>query len=246
MPPSLTLPMTDTPNATSHTEDFGFQELAAAANYRAALLGEFAPYLKGNVVDIGAGIGQFTEALRALAGVSGMISIEPEARFCRKFRQLHPTFAVVEGTIDDLPPGSDWDAMVSINVLEHIRDDEAELAKYARRLVAGRGHLCLFIPARPELHAPIDQDFGHFRRYVKPELRAKLERAGFEVVRLEYFNFIGYFAWWFNFCLLKKRQFDVASVVLFDRFIFPAAHWLEAHVMRPPFGQSLLAVARVK
>jgi hypothetical protein len=73
--------------------------------------------------------------------------------------------------------------------------------------------------------------------------RRKLEKAGFQLVQLRYYNFVGYFAWWVSFCLLKKRSFDVAAVRFFDRAIFPVVHGLESRVCQPPFGQSLLAVA---
>jgi SAM-dependent methyltransferase len=233
--------VTENPNAQANTEDFEFAALQKAENYRAALIREFTTFLQGRVVEIGAGIGQMTSVISRLTGVRELVPIEPEARFCEKFRQLNPTLAVREGTIDSLGDDQDWNAIISINVLEHIGADEEELAKYQARLAKNRGHLCLFVPARQEIYAPIDKDFGHFRRYSRPELRAKLERAGFEIVRLDYFNSIGYFAWWFNFCLLKKREFDVGSVVLFDRCIFPVVHALERTLLRPPFGQSLIA-----
>jgi len=75
-------------------------------------------------------------------------------------------------------------------------------------------------------------------------LRSKLGAAGFKIERLHYFNSLGYFAWWLNFCLLKKRGFEPAKVRLYDRFIFPVVHALERKALRPPFGQSLLAVGR--
>ena len=125
-----------------------------------------------------------------------------------------------------------------------IEDDRAELGRYAALLGKRSGHFCLFVPARPELFSPIDKDFGHFRRYTLPELSEKLTRAGFEIVRLNYFNFTGYFAWWLNFRFLKKRGFDVAKVRLFDRLIFPINYFVESRIMRAPFGQSLIAVGR--
>ena len=236
--------MMDKPNAISQTEDFEFDALNEARNYRASLMAEFRPFLKGNVIEIGAGIGQFSEAIRAFPEVKSLVSVEPEGRFCKKFRESHPHFTLVEGVIDDLPAGSDWDAILSINVLEHIREDEAELSKYQKRLSKTGGHLCLFVPARPEIYAPIDRDFGHFRRYLKSNLKRALNDAGFEIVRLSYFNSVGYLAWWLNFCVLKKRHFETGSVRLFDRVIFPAVHGFESRVCRPPIGQSLIAVAR--
>lgn len=238
--------MSEQPNAIAATEDFEFDALQKAENYRAALLREFSPYLRGNVIEVGAGIGQTTVGLAALAAIEKLVSIEPEARFCHAFRQKHPELTLIPGTIDDVPEQSNWDAIISVNVLEHIREDEAELAKYKRCLADRRGHLCLFVPARQEIYAPLDKDFGHHRRYSRPELCRKLERAGFAIVRLHYFNWIGYFAWWFSFCLLKKRRFDVKSVVVFDRFIFPVVHALERNIVRPPWGQSLMAVAQAE
>jgi SAM-dependent methyltransferase len=238
--------MSGAPNATADTEDFEFAALERAENYRKAVLREFSEWLRGDVLEIGAGIGQFTAPLSRLPGVKQVTALEPEARFAKEFRRLHPEIALVEGTIAAAPARTDWDAMLSINVLEHIDADEAELGIYARKLSARRGHLCLFVPARPELQAPIDMAFGHFRRYKHPELKRKMERAGFEIVRLEYFNLVGYFAWWWSFCVLKRNHFDAGSVAIFDRYIFPWTHAIEAHVMRPPFGQSLLAVGRAK
>lgn len=236
--------MMEKPNAISQTDDFEFDALNEAQNYRAALVSEFRPFLKGNVVEIGAGIGQFSEAIRAFKEVNNLVSVEPEARFCAKFRELHPDFTLVEGIIDDLPAGPDRDAILSINVLEHIREDEAELSKYYKILANTRGHLCLFVPARPEIYAPIDRDFGHFRRYVRPGLKRILLQAGFEIVTLRYFNSVGYFAWWLNFCLLKKRRFETGSVRFFDRAIFPVVHGFESRLWAPSIGQSLIAVAR--
>jgi len=226
------------------TGNFEFDALQHARNYRRALLKELAPHLKGEVLEVGAGIGQFSAEVLSLPGVRRLQAVEPDARFCETFRQRLPGQALLCGTSADLPPGSAFDAIVSINVLEHIEEDALELARYAQLLRTARGCLCLFVPARPEIYAPLDRDFGHFRRYRKPELGTKLRQAGFEIVRLHYFNCVGYFAWWLNFCVLRRRTFDVASVRLFDRVIFPVVHTLESKIAHPPFGQSLLAVAR--
>ncbi len=237
---------TERPNEIVPDATFEFEALRHANNYRATLIREFGPFLKGGVIEIGAGIGQVTEMIAKHAGVEKVIGVEPDDRFCAEFRKRLPDQPLIHGTIEAVDRQSPWNAIVSVNVLEHIRDDERELKLYADILRAQHGHLCLFVPARQEIYAPLDQDFGHFRRYARPELRAKLEQAGFEIVRLDYFNWVGYFAWWFNFCLLKKRNFDVGAVKFFDGVILPVNHWLESRVCRPPFGQSLIAIARAR
>ena len=231
------------PNAAAQTADFEFAALREAHNYRAALLHDFQPYLKGNVLEVGAGIGQFTSELKRQNAIDRLVSVEPDPGFCAQLGSRVPGHEFVQGTVDDLRIPGPWNAIVSINVLEHIETDKEELAKYFRLLHPAQGALCLFVPARPEIYAPIDKDFGHFRRYTRNELKAKLETAGFELAHFRYFNFVGYFLWWLSFCLLKKRTFDISSVRLFDRAIFPIVHGFETKICPPPFGQSLFAVA---
>jgi SAM-dependent methyltransferase len=232
------------PNATAQSADFEFEALSHAHNYRRALLREFLPHLRGHVIEVGAGIGQFTEQLIELGSVERITAIEPSAAFCAAFRARSPKLTLLHGIAQDLSSDTKADALVSINVLEHIERDEQELRFYRDLLQAKGGALCLFVPARQEIYAPIDKDFGHFRRYSKPLLRSRLEKAGFECVRLQYFNLVGYFLWWANFRLLGHRAFAARSVSLFDRFVFPVTNGLEHLIAAPPIGQSLLVIAR--
>ncbi len=238
--------MTEAPNAQASSEDFEFAALSLADNYRAALMREFSSAIRGNVLEVGAGIGQFTEALLKNPAVTRLISIEPHKPFYSQLAKKFPVHSIIQGTIEDLKSDDDWNAIININVLEHIQEDERELKSYRDRLVKKNGTLCLFVPARPELYSLLDKDFGHFRRYTRPELRQKLKRAGFEIVRLRYYNIVGYLAWWLMFRVLKKRHFNPGSVRFFDRFIFPPVYGFESHVFPPFIGQNLLAMARAK
>jgi SAM-dependent methyltransferase len=238
--------MSGLPNESAQTEDFEFAALSGAKNYRNALLREFSEHLRGRVLEVGAGIGQITEELLKNPAISKLVSIEPDPKICAKLRMSFPLHQVVQGTIDDLKGDEPWNAILNVNVLEHIKEDERELVIYRQKLAREKGTLCLFVPARPEIFAPIDKDFGHFRRYTKAELRGKLEHAGFQIVKLRYYNFAGYFAWWLNFCVLKKRGFDLPAVRFFDRVIFPPVHAIESQICQPPIGQSLLAIASAK
>ena len=224
--------------------NFEFSALSEAKNYRTALIKEFAPVLTGNVLEVGAGVGQITEVVRRQSGVQKVMGVEPDGAFLDAFRKRLPNVALIQGTADAIHPDGRWNAVICVNVLEHIEADERELRTYRTLLARAQGHLCLFVPARPEIYAPIDKDFGHFRRYTRPELKGKLTAAGFQIVRLNYFNAVGYFAWWLNFCVMKKRAFDVGAVRLFDRVIFPMVFAWESRVLRPPFGQSLIAIAK--
>jgi SAM-dependent methyltransferase len=238
--------MSGLPNESAQTGDFEFAALSEAKNYRSALLREFSEHLRGRVLEVGAGIGQITEELLRNRAITQLVSIEPDRKFCARLGAAFPAHQVVQGTIEDLKGNESWNAILNVNVLEHIQEDEHELAVYRQKLAREKGTLCLFVPARPEIYAPIDKDFGHFRRYTKSELGRKLEVAGFQIFKLRYYNFVGYFAWWLNFCILKKHGFDLQAVRFFDRIIFPPVHRIESRICPPPIGQSLLAIARAK
>jgi SAM-dependent methyltransferase len=239
-------PAATAPNSLASNEDFEFAALQQAKNYRAALLRSFAPYLRGNVLEVGAGIGQLSGELKRLPGVERLTAVEPDPRFHPRLREQISEDSIVQGTAANIDTRTPWNAIVSVNVLEHIENDASELALYRSILEGARGRLCLFVPARPEIYAPLDRDFGHFRRYTARQLRRRLRDAGFEIVKLSYFNFPGYFAWWLSFKLLKRRGFSQAAVWFYDRLVFPPIYWFESRICRPPVGQSLLVIARVR
>lgn len=226
------------------SEDFEFAALTVAENYRHAIVSIFEAQLRGKVLELGAGIGQMSELFVKLPSVASFMGVEPCASYCRAFEQRLPGVPVHEGILSSLDPAPACDAIISVNVFEHIEDDEGEFAVCKKVLEPQHGALCLLVPARPEIYAPIDADFGHFRRYTPDELRRKLERAGFKIETLHYFNLIGYFAWLLNFKLLKSRAFSVKKLYLFDRWIFPAAYFLEKRLGISWWGQSLIAIAR--
>lgn len=221
--------------------DYEFSALEPASFYRAAIAREFTPITAGHVLEVGAGIGQMTGVLNQSPGITHYAAVEPDAAFHHEFRERHPTVPLHAC----LPQGSQWNAVLAINVLEHIADDRAALAEWAECLRPRGGRVGLFVPARPELFAPIDKAFGHHRRYTRPQLRAVLESAGFRIERLHYFNLIGYFAWAWMFRILGRQRFEPGGVRIFDRWIFPIGNAVERRGIRPPFGQSLVAIASV-
>lgn len=213
-----------------------------AENYRKELLARFEPFLGGKILEVGAGIGFLSELLDSRQQTQEFCIIEPDES-CRKILKNRKLSARVHnGTISDLPNGTAFTSIVSTNVLEHIEDDRSEVMHYYNALTPG-GYFCLFVPARQELYAPIDKQFGHFRRYTKKALCSMLRTTGFEIARCRYFNFPGYFLWLLSFVLLKKNDFNPTHVKLFDRLAFPWIARIEK-LVPPPIGQSLLIIAR--
>src|SRR5258708_1589972 len=102
-------------------EDFEFAALEAAENYRCTIARLFERYLRGDVIELGAGIGQMSKLFSRFPEVRSFTAVEPEARYCDKIREQMPEVNVHQGLLEDLAGvGQAWDAIVSVNVFEHI------------------------------------------------------------------------------------------------------------------------------
>jgi SAM-dependent methyltransferase len=137
--------------------------------------------------------------------------------------------------------GHRFDTVISINVLEHVRDDAAALATMADVVEPG-GTLAILVPAHPSLYGPYDEMEGHFRRYSRRGLRDLFTRTGLDVVRLRRFNLVGAAGWWFQYRLLRRRIHGQGHFKILQAAL-PALRVLEGMV-NPPFGLSLVAVAK--
>jgi hypothetical protein len=132
---------------------------------------------------------------------------------------------------------------VSFNVLEHIPDDMAAL-RAARSVVRPGGYVVHFVPAFPALMSQFDRDIGHFRRYRLGTFVRMAHAAGLQVERAHYVNMPGFFAWFIMMRLLRRRPSPGPLLWLWDRIVIRVEQRLE-RLVRAPFGQSLLLVARV-
>jgi len=147
------------------------------------------------------------------------------------------------------------DAVVMLNVLEHIADDAGALAQTYRILKPG-GVAVIEVPAGPRLFDAYDKALMHFRRYRLAELTQKLKNAGFSVERQSHLGFFLYPA--FAAVKLKNQRMlrqdtDLAELVKAQASgasksrLVSLAVQLEAalgKVVSYPIGIRCLAVAR--
>jgi SAM-dependent methyltransferase len=223
---------------------FDLEAMQAAENYRRWILEQFAPLLIGKkVAEVGAGIGSNSVALAAM-DLAELHCFEPAGNlFPQLQRQLgnaKPERMQLYNKVFEASLQS-YDAVVYINVLEHIEDDHAEAAKMYAALRPG-GYALILVPALPLLMSDFDRAIGHFRRYLPITLRAPFTAAGFTIERLHYLDLPGVLPWLITMRWLKLRP-SMASVRLYDRSAVPIARRLERWI-RPPIGKNLVLVAR--
>jgi SAM-dependent methyltransferase len=85
-----------------------------------------------------------------------------------------------------IPFENEFDIIGAFDVLEHIKEDMIVLTEMYRAVHQGGG-IILTVPQHPWLWSQADDYAHHVRRYRAPELKAKVENAGFKVVRMTSF-----------------------------------------------------------
>ncbi len=81
---------------------------------------------------------------------------------------------------------SSADVAVALDVLEHV-PDEIMLSEVNRSLVNG-GLFLVTVPATKWLWSSRDESAGHLRRYTRQSLRAVIEKSGFELLYINYYQ----------------------------------------------------------
>jgi SAM-dependent methyltransferase len=220
------------------------ETLSAADRFNDEVWAKVEPFLGNEILEVGMGIGIFTEKLLGRGKVFG-VEIVPE--FVEEARRrlgvrpgLESLVADIGGSVlPDSLRGRAFDTIVCMNVLEHIEDDRGTLSRFLGLLKPG-GKLVLVVPAYRCLYNPLDAHDGHFRRYERAELNEKLKTAGFSVVHESRFNLFGIVGWFVNGTILRRKDLPAGQMGLFNK-VAPLLFWLE-HLVGPPVGLSLLAV----
>ncbi len=236
------------PTAVAPESDYLFQaqvRMEHARNYLAWQKRLVLPELGQRVIEVGCGVGNFTEALLDREAV---MAVDVEPGYLARLKQRYPdqpnlsTFACDAGTgkLSGLA-GFRGDSCVCLNVLEHIRDDQ-EALRGMRSILAPGGVVVLLVPAFQSLYGPIDRNLGHYRRYRRTSMLRLVEAAGLRVQTMRYMNLIGFFAWWAS-ALTKRESHSEGQIRFYDRHVIP---WIERmeNGIQPAFGQSLFVVLR--
>ena len=220
------------------------ERMARARNYFAWQQHLVTRELGRRVVEVGCGLGNFTEMLLDREMV---IAVDAEPGCTARLKQRFPDRNnLLVFTCDAGSPAFAHlaafqpDSCVCLNVLEHIRDDAGALRAMASLLKAG-GVIVLLVPAFQTLYGPIDRNLGHCRRYTRESLLRLAESAGLRVRKAHYMNSFGFLGWWLNAHVLRREAQSEGQIGIFDRYLVPIISRLEDWI-RPPFGQSLFVV----
>jgi SAM-dependent methyltransferase len=202
------------------------------------------PYLGPRVLEVGAGIGETT---RHLSGTEHeqWTCLEPDRRLADRIESLQasgdlPAFChTVVGTTADLDPAEEFDSILYMDVLEHIDEDRAEVARVIPHLAPG-GFLIVLAPAHNWLFTPFDAQIGHFRRYTRGTLQAAVG-SELRCVSVRYLDSAGLLASLGNRLVLNSKMPTPKQIRIWDRLLVPISRILDrAFAYR--VGKSVLGI----
>jgi len=219
---------------------------AKAINWKHYFAGTLKRYIRGAVLEVGAGFGG-TAPFMMTPEVRSWTALEPDPALASgivaHMRQsgvgLEPT--VVVGAVDFLPTDRKYDCITYIDVLEHIEHDAEEL-RAAAGLLSNGGHLIVLSPAFQWLYSPFDRAVGHYRRYTKGRLRA-VGPPGLVPVAFYYLDSVGVAASVANRMILRSSSPTISQITFWDRRMVPVSRWVDP-LVGYLFGRSVIGVWR--
>lgn len=219
--------------------------MAGALKYNEWIFSQYRSHLGRRIMEVGAGIGNFTSRLVDREIIVAADNYGPCVQYLNKKFGRHKNIVPITMDIssDEMRGLKRYqlDTVICFNVLEHVQDDMTALVNMFD-ILQKNGKLLLLVPAFMPLFGTIDHLVGHYRRYNKTELQEKVIDAGFIVREAFYMNSLAFFGWFMNNRILKKREESQTQVKFYDWMIVP---WLRRaeNICHPPFGLSVVVIA---
>lgn len=226
------------------------QVIAKADRFNRWMCDQFKHQLKGEVLEIGSGIGNISKIIIEEGHTITLSDYNPE--YCEALKKKFPEHTNVRDviSIDLLDPDfhhkysalhERFDSIFLLNVIEHIRDD-AKAISNCKYLLKKNGHLILLAPAYSWLFSGFDKHLGHFRRYTVRSLKELLVKNDFTILSGSYFNFAGIGGWLLFGKILNQKMLNSGEMSAFDKIV-PVAKIIDK-LLRNKVGLSIIVTGK--
>jgi SAM-dependent methyltransferase len=224
-------------NEFNDKDILALETISELKNYNDYTFGLISKNIVGkNVLDFGSGFGVFCEYLQKNNYEIVGFEINPTAKKRSEQKGIR-TYSEVNEI------NKKYENITSLNVLEHVEDDEA-LIKDMKSLLTEEGLLILYLPSSQFVWSQMDEDVNHFRRYSKKDLDTKLTKANFKIIEMRYVDFIGWSILVIFKILRVKPTFNKKVLIFYDRIFFKLFKFLDIF-FKNIIGKNLLVVAKV-
>lgn len=217
------------------------EQMQKATNYNQWTFELFCEYIRGDVLEVGCGVGSFTKLIDDHGNFDSLYSIDisqPAIDFIKtkKFKNK-----IKIECIDLINAEGSYDFILCMNVMEHVEDDKNFFRKLTG-LLKKNGVLFLLVPSHMFLYSNFDKAAGHFKRYAKKDMNSADLPSGIKLIDQYYFNMIGALGYWAVYKALKSGNINdtEGEIGLFDKYIVPFSKKILP--LKAPFGISLISI----
>ncbi len=226
------------------------ETISKANQFNKWMYDQIRTFLKGNVLEIGSGIGNISKLV--IADGFNITLSDYNEEYCNllrnKFRLQEKVKDVIQ--IDLMNPAfkeehanlqGQFESIFMLNVIEHVEDDNKVIENLSFLLNKG-GHAIILAPAYNWLYSRFDRELGHFRRYTTTSMTKLISRnANFTIHSSDYFNLAGIAGWFVFSKILNKKLIGSSEMSTFNSMV-PLFQVLDRVVFRK-MGLSVIAKA---
>ncbi len=154
------------------------------------------------ILEVGCSSGYMLERLQKAYPHATLIGADVVHEPLLKLTERLPQVPLLRFDMVNCPlPDQCIDALIMLNVLEHIENDGAALQQAYRILKPG-GVLIIEVPAGPHLYDAYDKILMHYRRYILSDLCKLAKQQGFQIKHKSHLGFFLYPGFW----IVKQRN----------------------------------------
>jgi len=187
-----------------HEEVAGSEHFIDIASRRNAVA-ELKTWLKTPrpiILEIGSSSGFLLPLMRSAFSDALVIGSDSFPDALERLAAKDPSFPLLGFDLMECPlPDNCVDAVVLLNVFEHIKEDDKGMQVLYRILKRG-GVAILEVPAGSHLYDIYDEFLRHYRRYDMKSFKSLARNAGFEVLKASHLGFFVYP----GFAFVKKKN----------------------------------------
>jgi len=201
--------------------------ISKATKFNKWMFDEIRPYCRGKILEVGSGIGNISQFF--LKDGQTITLSDLRTAYCgylssnfSEYPNLASIAQIKLGTSDfekvNAVYKEQFDTIYALNVIEHIEND-ADAINNCKFMLRKGGTLIVLVPAYDFLFSPLDVSLGHFRRYNSKRLQKLLGQPGLEILKINYFNFMGISAWFIASKLMRKTSVEEGKMGLYNFFV---------------------------
>jgi hypothetical protein len=217
---------------------------AKAINWKDYWIKSIENYVKGDVLEVGAGVGNNSKRIAGLKKTS-LTCLEPDPILAKQLADAMKSLTHTAncqtrvGTTRDLTGHQPYNTILYIDVLEHIDDDVEELDR-ASSLLDANGYLVVLAPAFNWLYSPFDSAIGHCRRYSRRSLR-KIAPNHLTEIKICYLDAFGFFLSMGNRLLFRQNLPTPSQIKMWDQWVVRVSRVMDPAIGNC-FGRTILGI----